>query len=132
MAQETDINEVQKNNGCEVIQDDRVRDNCESLFEGKFSLRGYFGVDFEEIYNGCDNPDVDKQRVEDCVLTVRRGVRRIEDGRFVEAMNGLDKLITELDDDEVEEFEEKFPNLIGKVEQVSRVEQGGPPGDMLD
>jgi len=70
-------NETQKNNGCAVIQDDRVRDNCESLFEGKHSLRGYFGVDLEEIFDACDNPDVDSGRRLDCRITVRRGVRRI-------------------------------------------------------
>jgi len=132
MADETDFNEVQKNDGCEVIQDDRVRENCKSLFKGRHSLRGYFGVDFEEIFDACDNPDVDKVRKSDCKTTVRRGVRRIEDGRFVDAMEELNRLLNLMDQDEVEEFDQRFPNLIDKVDQVSKVERVAKPGDILE
>jgi hypothetical protein len=44
----------------------------------------------------------------------------------------LNRLLNAMDRDEVEDFDERFPNVIDKVDQVSKVERVAKPGDILE
>jgi len=113
----------QKGEGCSVIEDDKLRNQCEEMFKGKHSWRGYQDTDFKALFNACKDDAENTSEKLECGVTVRRGFQGVEDGRFDSMLEEAHRFFFPLDKDEVEDFVEKHPILVKRIEDWGVVQE---------
>lgn len=110
--------------GCDILDDKKLREDCEAL-HGPHSYRNWKDVNFRDLMNACENHAEDEMETYTCQKALLRGVRRVEDGRFADAMSEMHRFINALDMDERRTFKERHPALFEKVNQFGTVEEIG-------
>ena len=119
----------QKGEGCSVIDNDKLREQCNEMFKGKHSWRGYQDTDFKALFNACREDSKNPTEKLECGVTVRRGFQGIEDGRFDDMLEEAHRFFFPLDKDEKEDFAEKHPILVKRIEDWGVVQEARQVSD---
>lgn len=113
----------QMGKGCNVIEDEELRNQCKDMFKGKHSWRGYKDTDFKELWNACKEDAVNSEEKLDCGITIRRGLQGMEDGRFDSMMEAAHKFFIPLDQDEREDFADRHPEMVKRIDEWAAVQE---------
>lgn len=110
--------------GCSAIDDPELREDCNSVFQGKHSYRTWDKVNFGKLMDACRDSTVEdsKERYE-CTKTVLSGFKSVESGRWNDSMNELHRFVSALDQDEVELFAENYPRLGTRINGYAKVQE---------
>lgn len=121
----------QMGKGCSVIEDSELRNQCNQLFKGKHSWRGYQDTDFTELWEACKQDAETPDEKLECGVTVRRGLQRIESGRFDKFLEEANRFWYPLDPDEQEDFAEKHPELVKRIDEWAVVQESRRVDDKI-
>lgn len=113
--------QAQAGKGCSTLEDEELREKCNSLFQGKHSYRTWDETSFGELYDACEEIQDDEENY-DCRITVRRALTGVESGRWEEAMNEMHRFVSALDTDEMNLFAEKHPRMAARIKGYAKTQ----------